>query len=83
MCKNQKDLFGNPLNKLDSAAFLAHTLRNHKVKLYKKCSNRHCKNEIVNKPNRHYCMDHIIDEAIETDVVIAYVHPFVSSPVTR
>lgn len=73
---NQKDLFGNTLDKLDSAEFLAHTLRNHKVKSYKKCSNRTCKNEIVNKPYRHYCMDHIMDESIETDVVIPYIHSF-------
>lgn len=81
MCSNQQDLFGKPLNKLESAEFLAHTLRNHKVKSYKKCSNRYCKHEIINKPYKHYCIDHIIDEAIETDIILPYAHPIVSSPV--
>lgn len=33
----------------------------HKRKIYKKCGMRKCINEISNKPSRHYCWLHIME----------------------
>lgn len=40
---------------------IAKKLQNHKVKMYKKCGNRDCKEEILNKPNKHFCWIHLMD----------------------
>ena len=32
-------------------------MKHHKIKLYKKCSSNNCNNEILNKPNKHKCID--------------------------
>lgn len=80
MCENQVDIFGNPLNKMQSAEFLAHTLKTHKIKLYKKCSTAGCNIMITNKSWHHYCIDHMMDAAAATSTVIEFPHPFVSIP---
>lgn len=57
----QLDLFGKPLNKIESTYTLAHSLKNHKVKLYKKCSHGNCNERVTNKPHKKHCCDHLLD----------------------
>jgi len=54
----QLDLFDNGI---DEAYVIAKSLYNHKIKIYKKCGKLDCKEEILNKPSRHFCWMHIID----------------------
>jgi len=79
----QLDLFDNPLDKMQSAQVIAHKLKNHRIKMYKRCNAADCKNEIINKPWHHYCIDHKISYAAATSTIIGFEHPFVSSPVTK
>lgn len=37
------------------AYVIAKKLSSHKIKLYKKCGMRKCKEEILNTPHSHYC----------------------------
>lgn len=40
---------------------LTKKLSSHKVKMYKICAKHNCKEEILNKPNKHFCWIHIIE----------------------
>lgn len=54
----QLDLFDEGIAE---AYVIVKKLSNHKIKMYKKCGMKQCSQEILNKPNRHYCWIHIID----------------------
>jgi len=43
------------------AYVIAHKLKHHKIKMYKSCGHRDCKEEVLNKPSKHFCWLHIMD----------------------
>ena len=54
----QYDFDGFPIPKVLD---LARRMKYHKKKYYKKCEKDNCNNEILNKPYRHFCLDHMLD----------------------
>jgi hypothetical protein len=55
---------------------IGYKLKNHRIKLYKKCAALGCEEMITNKTWQHYCIDHTIQQALDTGIVT----PFVSIP---
>ena len=65
----QKNLFGAPVLEVD---VIAHKLSKHRKKLYKKCGMSNCKEEILNKPHKHYCFECIMDNFVKTKDLRGY-----------
>jgi len=57
------DLFDNGI---DEVYVIAKKGSSHKIKYYKKCGMKNCEEEILNKPSRHYCWIHIMENFIGT-----------------